>query len=66
MVALNETLAGVDLLVTGNGGLGAALRSRTLPRVLRDAAPPAMWPTIYVPVRRGETLTHAEVVARKV
>lgn len=64
MVALNEGLPG------GEGERLNALKSVALwnlARLLRQRpGPPAMSPTIYVPVRRGEVLTYEDVVARRV
>ena len=63
MVALNETVMGVGFRVTGSPG--DALKARGASPIT-SMAPPALRPTVYVPLKRGETLTYAEVVARKV
>ena len=63
MVALNETVLGAGFRAMGSwrdelNARGAA--------PITGIAPPALRPTVYVPLKRGETLTYAEVVARKV
>lgn len=64
MVTLNETL-----LKRRDGQADAlwnvALRDPAGTMVRRSDRP-AMSPTIFVPVRRGELLTHQDVVARRV
>lgn len=64
MVTVNEQI------LAGEGGRMNALKDGSLWNLVRALlqrpARPAMTPTIYVPLRRGETLTHEDVIARKV
>lgn len=65
MVALSETVSGIGVRVSGNLGGNGWARLRAV-QVVTGEVPPALQPTIYVPIKRGETLTYGEVVARKV
>lgn len=65
MVALNEKLLSVgDVLMDCWGGIRVSRWRTTQNATPEELA--ALRPTIYVPLRRGENLTYAEVVARKV
>ena len=66
MVAMTEQLTGLARRETASLILNA-LVSRIAASVTRPGADhPMLRPTIFVPMRRGENLTYAEVVARKV